>query len=109
MVYINLIEIGKRLRNSRESHGLTREQLAEAVDLSSRFICDIEFGNKGMSIDTLAMLSQVLDIPADYILLGQYREYTASELQVLALLEKLPESKLPYLEEIIKNFILGIR
>lgn len=109
MPYCDLINIGTRIRNSREKHGLTREQLAEAVNLSPRFIYDIEYGNKGMSIDTLVMLSQVLDIPADYILFGEYREYSAAELSILAVFQKLPESKLPYLEETVKNFILAAK
>lgn len=105
MLCTTLIKIGKRLRQAREQHGLTRERLREAVDRSPRFIYDLELGNKGMSVDTLVALSKLFNIPIDYILFGKCREYTASQLEILSLLGRLPESKLTHPEEIIKIFV----
>lgn len=40
------------------------------VDVSSQFIADVEYGNKGMSIKTLFLMKQALGVTADYILTG---------------------------------------
>lgn len=67
---LNQKEIGRRIRTIRDSKGLTREVLAEMVDVSSQFIADVEYGNKGMSIKTLFLMKQALGVTADYILTG---------------------------------------
>ncbi len=41
---IDFIEIGKRVRENRKSEGYTQAQLAEAVNLSTEYICEIETG-----------------------------------------------------------------
>ena len=63
-------EMGRRIRNRRESIGLSREKLAERLDVSAQFIADIEYGNKGVSIKKLYLLCQILDVTADYVLAG---------------------------------------
>ena len=53
-------EMGKRIRDRREAMELSREDLAELLDVSAQFIADVEYGNKGLSIKRLYLLSQVL-------------------------------------------------
>ena len=43
-------EMGKRIRERRESLNMNRESLAEQLEVSPQFIADIEYGNKGLSI-----------------------------------------------------------
>lgn len=74
---LNQAEMGKRIRSARESIGMTREELAEVIDVSVQFIADVEYGNKGVSIKTLFLLKQALGVTADYILSG--RLYAADE------------------------------
>lgn len=64
------VEIGKRLRQLRESAGYSREQMAEMIEISSRFLADLELGTKGMSFHTLIRCAEVLHISTDYLLLG---------------------------------------
>lgn len=47
---------GNRIRALRENRGYTREQLAEMADISSKFLYEIEVGNKGFSARTLSLL-----------------------------------------------------
>ena len=63
-------EMGRRVRSRRESIGMSRENLAEQLDVSAQFIADIEYGNKGISIKKLYLLCQILNVTADYILAG---------------------------------------
>ena len=62
--------MGIRLRQRREQLGYSREELAEKLDVSSKFCSDIELGVKGVSLNTLAKLSYILSLSTDYILFG---------------------------------------
>ena len=64
-------EMGKRIRERRESLNMNRETLAEQLEVSPQFIADIEYGNKGISIKRLYILCQVLQVSADYVLAGE--------------------------------------
>lgn len=67
---INL-EIGERVRQTRISRGFSREHLAELLEISTLFLGYIECGQRGMSLNTLQKLCIVLNVSADYILLGR--------------------------------------
>lgn len=70
---LNLLDVkamGRRIRVMREARKMTREALAEKVDLSANFISDIEYGNKCPSIRNFYLLCQALGTTADYILGG---------------------------------------
>ncbi|MBO5384667.1 MAG: helix-turn-helix transcriptional regulator, partial [Ruminococcus sp.] len=70
MKEINYKEMGARIRTQRKLLGYTREKLAEKLDVSPKFCSDIELGVKGMSLNTLAKLSDILCMNVDYILFG---------------------------------------
>lgn len=52
-------KFGKRLRHLRMQHGLTQEQLAEAVGLSVDFVSNLERSVNAPSFETLEKLSEV--------------------------------------------------
>lgn len=62
--------MGERVRQSRRAKGLTQEQLAERVEVSTSFIGHIERGEKKASAETIALICVALDVGADYVLLG---------------------------------------
>lgn len=68
---LNISQIGLRLRKQRELMKMTRENLADKLNITVKFLSDIELGQKGMSIQTLANFSKVLDLTVDYILFGE--------------------------------------
>lgn len=68
---LNISQIGLRLRKQRELMKMTRENLADKLNITVKFLSDIELGQKGMSIQTLANFSKVLDLSVDYILFGE--------------------------------------
>lgn len=59
---------GLRLRGFRKKKGLTIEQLAERVGLSTNYLGDVERGKKLPSMATLIRIVNVLDISADELL-----------------------------------------
>ena len=68
---LDVKSMGRRIRVIRESKKITREELAEKMDISPAFISDVEYGNKGMSIKNLYLLSQLLGVSAEYLLSGK--------------------------------------
>ena len=70
MKTIDSKSMGERIRHRREELNISREQLAELLDVSPKFIADIECGIRGVSLKRLVLLSTNLLISTDYILFG---------------------------------------
>ena len=68
---LSITAMGRRIRVIRERKEITREELAEKMDISPAFISDVDYGNKGMSIKNLYLLSQLLGVSAEYLLSGK--------------------------------------
>ena len=58
------LQLGLKIAYYRKLKGLTQEQLAEKIDCTPAFIGHIEAPNinKGISLDTLFAIAEVLDI-----------------------------------------------
>ena len=98
--------IGIRIRRQREFLGYTRDYLSEQLSVSVNFCRDIEIGAKGMSVQTLAKLSNILKLSLDYILLGETVDRDAESL-ILMLNSCRPEKR-KYAEDILRSFLLAI-
>lgn len=64
---INVI-LGERIKLGRKANRLTREKLAEIIDVSPRFLAEVEAGKVGVSLQTLKNISIALSISSDYLL-----------------------------------------
>lgn len=96
-------EIGERIKRRREELLLSREKLAEQLDITPKFCSDIESGSRGFSIATLLKLMDVLMLSSDYILLG--KEAKESDQVFLQLISNCPDSQKNYLIKIIREFV----
>ena len=85
------VSIGGRIRRQREFLGYTREHFAELLDVTPKFCSDIELGVKGMSVQTLCRISEVLRLSTDFILFG--RENTESSSPITQLLRSCSSSE----------------
>lgn len=65
------LDVGVRIRELRKSKKLSREALAEKIDISPKFLYEIETGKKGFSAETLCKISKELSVSCDYIMLGE--------------------------------------
>lgn len=65
---MNRKAIGKRIQASRETVGLSQEQLAEEIDLSTIFMSAIERGVRSPSLDNFVKLCNAMDESADVLL-----------------------------------------
>lgn len=63
--------MGMRIRRTRELNHYTREELAEYAEISSKFLYEVENGQKGLSAANLLKICKALDVSCDYILTGE--------------------------------------
>lgn len=98
--------VGARVRTQREYMGYTREQFAELLDVTPKFCADIELGVKGMSVQTLCKISQILRLSTDYILFGSVEHAPSNSL--LLLLQSCSETEQAYAEQLLKTFLMAM-
>lgn len=65
------MEIGQRIWKIRESRKMSREKLAELLNITPVFLACVEYGQKGVSLTTLKKMCETLQVSADYLLLGK--------------------------------------
>ena len=100
---------GMRIKNLRLNKKMTREYLAESLDVSTRFLADVEAGKVGISVATLTRLCMVLNTSADYLL--GLADLSAEDQERLAIRKKLDgidKEKLPYIHTILDAFMEAI-
>ena len=76
---LNKKEMGARIRARREALNMSRSELGKLLSVTGKFIADIEYGDKGVSLKNLYRLKQVLGVSADYILEGDETYISADE------------------------------
>ena len=64
-------KVENRIRELREMHNYTREGMAEMVEISPKFLYEIESGKKGFSSDVLCKIARTLTVSCDYIMYGE--------------------------------------
>ena len=64
-------EIGKRIKNIRESMNMTKENFAKEIGISGQYLGLIEHGKNYLSIEKLKVLCDFTNLSADYILFGK--------------------------------------
>ncbi len=79
------IRLGKRIMNLRLKKKFTREYLAEKVDISPKFLYEIEMGKKGCSSYILQRLSNALGVSADYLIHNEKSLEMYTEIEELCL------------------------
>ena len=72
---MNNVEIGQRIQEIRKERNMTREDLAEKAEISSKFVYEIEIGKKGLSAESVSKITQALATSSDYLLTGEGEKY----------------------------------
>lgn len=63
-----LRDVAERIREQRQAKGMSRRELAEAADISDRYVTQLERGKGNVSILLLRKLARALDIPIERLL-----------------------------------------
>lgn len=61
-------KLAKRIKNLRQTKGLTQEKLSEKAGISISFLGGIERGTQSPTIETLDKIAQALDVPLKVLL-----------------------------------------
>lgn len=64
-------EIGQHIRNSRKSKGMSQEDLAELINISTTHMSHIETGKTKLSLQVFADIASALNVSADELLQGE--------------------------------------
>ncbi len=67
---VDTSKIGNRIRSLRQAKGMTQHELAEALNISTVYVCKLERGSGIPSIDLCLDISQFFGVSVDYILTG---------------------------------------
>ena len=59
--------IGKRIQKLRKEKGLTQQQFAEMIDLSTNYVSDVERGTSSIRLSKLVAVMNALECSADEI------------------------------------------
>lgn len=62
------VALGRRLREERIRCGLTQEQVAESVNVSTTYIGLIERGERSATLEKLVTLAQCFHVTVDFLL-----------------------------------------
>lgn len=75
-MYFDQEKFGCRIRLLRKKRGMTQEQLASALRISTDHLGKIELGKRGISIDLLLELSEIFKVPLDFLVKGKAGKYS---------------------------------
>jgi transcriptional regulator with XRE-family HTH domain len=98
--------IGQAIKAARENKGITREQLAEQLDLVARYLMSVENQGQQPSFQVFYELVTMFDISVDqYIFPDKPVERTTRRRQLDSLLDTLTEKELLILEATAQGIV----
>ena len=109
---LNRVEMGKRIRERRELLKMSRDELARRLDVTSKFIADLEYGEKGASVKNLYRLKQILGV--DYLMDGNPSNQNETEPRkmlnenIMGSLSVCNVKQLRVMEQIARLYIEGV-
>ena len=93
--------VGIRIRELRELRGLSGGAFAEKVDITTKYLYEIEEGKRNFSSDVLRRMAENLGVSCDYIMFGKDNSERLN-MEVIALLEKMNERQITSIQKILK-------
>lgn len=106
MTDLDFKAIGMKIKERRQSQGVTQEYLANLLDVNPSHISNIECGRANPSLTALVKISNILQCSVDYFISGEYTFSLLAEKDKT--LDDQIIDKLKYCDSDIKNKILKI-
>lgn len=102
-------KIGQQIRKIRRAHGLSQEELAEKVNISTPHMSHIETGNTKLSLPVFVDIANALEVRTDD-LLGNPTETTISSSldEIAAVLERCSAQESKVIADVVKATKLAI-
>lgn len=96
-------KIGQRIRKFRKAHGLSQEELAERVNISTTHMSHIETGNTKLSLPVLVDIAAVLEIRTDDLLSDGGAVAAGSALEeIAAVLDRCTSAEAKVLTDVVR-------
>lgn len=104
MTDLDFKAIGLKIKERRQTLGITQEHIAELLDVNPSHISNIECGRANPSLTALVKIANILECSVDYFISGEYT-FRTDKKQEKTLDEKIIES-IKYCDADKKNRIL---
>lgn len=96
--------LGERLKEIRTNKKITREMLAEKIDVSARFLADVETGKVGISLSTLKKICEFLNISADFLIGNTSNNNNCEIYELNSIINRIDKQYIPYLTTMVSSF-----
>lgn len=102
-------KIGQNIRRLRKAHGLSQEELAERIDISTTHMSHIETGNTKLSLPVLVDIAAALEVRTDDLLGNHDTATTGSSMdEIAAILEKCSAQEAKIIADVVKATKLSL-
>ena len=100
---LNYYEIGQRIRKIRKAHGLSQEELAERVNISTTHMSHIETGNTKLSLPVFVDIAAALEVRTDDLLNNSATANTGRSLdEIVAVLDRCSAQEAMVIADVVK-------
>lgn len=104
MTELNFKAIGLKIKERRQSLGITQEHIANVLDVNPSHISNIECGRANPSLTALVKIANILQCSVDFFISGEYT-YNIDKDKAKTLDDKIMD-KLKYCDVDKKNKVL---
>lgn len=96
-------KIGQKIRKIRKAHGLSQEELAERINISTTHMSHIETGNTKLSLPVLVDIANTLEVRVDDLLNHPGAATTSTSLdEIAAVLERCSSQEAKVIADVVK-------
>ena len=104
--HYDFLAVGQAVKETRKKQGITREKMAEKLNISSRYLADIENEGKFPSFQNFYKMVTILNISVDEIFYPTVKSAKSTQRrQVDKLLDNLDNNDLLIVESTIKGIM----
>ena len=102
-------KIGQQIRKFRRAHGLSQEELAERINISTTHMSHIETGNTKLSLPVFVDIATALEVRTDDLLDNPSSATTGTSLdEIAAVLERCTAQEARVIADIVKAAKLSL-
>lgn len=95
-------KIGQRIRKIRKAHGLSQEELAEKINISTTHMSHIETGNTKLSLPVFVDIAAALDVRTDDLLDSRTITTSVAMEEIAAVLDRCNAQEAKIISDIVK-------
>ena len=95
-------KIGQKIRKIRKAHGLSQEELAEKINISTTHMSHIETGNTKLSLPVFVDIAAALEVRTDDLLDTVATTTSTSLDEIAAVLERCTAQEAKVIADVVK-------